>query len=185
MLGFHDKDQFEALARPHLDALYRTALRMVSHPATAEDMVQETCLRAFAALDPHSYKTNFRAWLFRILVNLSIDHIRGISRQATVSGAFVDNVATCAPDPEQLAMSSGLRDDIRAAVDVLPAELRLVVLLVLVEEMSYAEAAECLDVPVGTVRSRLNRARSQLQSLLKDHAQGPKRATRPLKVALT
>jgi RNA polymerase sigma-70 factor (ECF subfamily) len=166
-----DKVEFEALARPHLDALYRTALRMVRHPAAAEDMVQETCLRAFASFGRSSRKTNFRAWLFRILVNLCIDHIRAAGRESALP---VDAVpldvgpAMDSPDPEQHAISRSLRDQLRRAIEALAPELRVVVLLVLVEEMSYAEAAESLEVPVGTVRSRLNRARAHLQSLLNE-----------------
>lgn len=165
------KVEFEALTRPHLDALYRTALRMVRHPAAAEDMVQETCLKAFASFGRSRQKTNFRAWLFRILVNRCIDHIRAAGRAAALPIDAVPAEAAPAadtPDPEQSAASRDLRDQLRAAIEALAPELRVVVLLVLVEEMSYAEAAESLEVPVGTIRSRLNRARAQLQTLLSE-----------------
>lgn len=166
-----DKVEFEALARPHLDALYRTALRMVRQPAAAEDMVQETCLRAFASFGRSRWKANFRAWLFRILVNLCIDHIRaaGCESALPIDAVPVEaGPATDSPNPEQHAISRSLRDQLRKAIEALAPELRVVVLLVLVEEMSYAEAAESLEVPVGTIRSRLNRARAHLQSLLSE-----------------
>ena len=161
------KAEFEMLVRPHLAALYRTALRTLRNPATAEDVVQETCLRAFGAFDRGRRKDNFRAWLFRILVNLCIDHIRAAGREAALrgEGAVLDQPSD-SPDPERRAISRCLGDRLRASIDALTPELRLVVLLVLVEELSYAEAAESLEVPVGTIRSRLSRARAQLQSLL-------------------
>jgi len=167
-----DKVEFEALARPHLDALYRTALRMVRHPAAAEDIVQETCLRAFASLRRSGGKANFRAWLFRILVNLCIDHIRSAGRKSVLPIDAIP-VETCpttdSPDPERQAISQNLGEQLQAAIATLAPELRIVVLLILVEEMSYAEAAESLEVPVGTIRSRLNRARGELQALLREH----------------
>jgi RNA polymerase sigma-70 factor, ECF subfamily len=182
MAGPWDAIEFEAQARPHLDALYRTALRMVRHPATAEDLVQEACLRAFAAARHDPHKTSFRAWLFRILVNLCIDHLRASGRQPLLllsAVPFAAEVVADGRDPEQLAIEHRLRGDLRTAVETLPPELRIVVLLVLVEGLSYAEAAHSLEVPVGTVRSRLNRARGRLQTLLRGQAPQGARPLRP------
>lgn len=167
------------LVRPHLAALYRTALRTVRNRATAEDIVQDTCLRAYAAFDQGRQKDNFRAWLFRILVNLCIDHIRAAGREAAVRAVSAPlEPPTDSPDPERLVISRRLGGQLRAAIDALAPDLRLVVLLVLVEELSYVEAAESLSVPVGTVRSRLSRARGQLQSLLGEHLQERRPAVR-------
>jgi len=185
-----DKLEFETLARPHVDALYRTALRMVRQPAAAEDMVQETCLRAFVSFGRGRRKASFRAWLFRILVNRCIDHIRAAGRQSALSIDAVPPEAGPAaqtPDPEQRAIARSLGDQLHAAIEGLAPELRVVVLLVLVEEMSYAEAAETLEIPVGTIRSRLSRARGQLQSLLGEQLPeepGAARALADVRVAL-
>lgn len=179
MNASNDKAEFEMLVRPHMDALYRTALRMMRNHAVAEDMVQEACLRAFASFNQGDRKSNSRAWLFRILVNLCIDHLRAAGRRSTLP---IDAIppeavpATDAPSPEQHAISRNLGDRLRAAIEALAPELRVVVLLILVEEMSYAEAAESLAVPVDTIRSRLGRARGRLQSLLGEHAAGMPKA---------
>jgi RNA polymerase sigma-70 factor (ECF subfamily) len=164
-----DKVEFELLVRPHLDALYRTALRLTRNAAAAEDIVQEACLKAFTSFDQFRRGTNFRARLFRILVNACIDRARMIGAERLVlleASAPVPEQADRAHDPESMALARGVKDTLRDAIESLPAELRIVVLLVLVEEMSYAETAEALDVPVGTVRSRLHRARALLRSAL-------------------
>ncbi|MCG8560827.1 MAG: sigma-70 family RNA polymerase sigma factor [Hyphomicrobiales bacterium] len=161
--------------KPHLDAMYRTALRMSRDRAAAEDIVQECCLRAYRAFADFQSGTNFKAWVFRILTNICIDR----ARQARLAQMVpVDSVVTTLPsdsvwdDPERQAQASDLRSDIQAALDRLPQELRMVVLLVLIEELSYAEAAENLDLPVSTVRSRLHRAREELRVSLAPHTNG-------------
>lgn len=171
-MGQARREAFERQARAHLDALYRTALRMVRNPAIAEDLVQEACLRAYRAFDPDRAPANFRAWMFRILVNLSIDNLR---RSRTHAGMIdedrdMDAVAALGPDAEHIVLEHRLRLDLAAAVEALPPELRIVVQLILVEGMAYEETAACLAVPVGTVRSRLSRARAILQARLSDHA---------------
>ena len=167
MSRIQERADFEILVRPHLAALYRTAMRAVHNRSTAEDIVQEACLKAFAAFDRGRQKENFRAWLFRILVNLCIDHLRVAGRERVVrADGLPPDPASDSPDPERLVLSRCLGDQLRAAIDALTPDLRLVVHLVLVEELSYLEAAESLSVPVGTVRSRLSRARGQLKSHL-------------------
>ncbi|MGI9384820.1 MAG: sigma-70 family RNA polymerase sigma factor [Methyloligellaceae bacterium] len=166
---------FEALVKPNMDAMYRTALRMSRDRTAAEDLVQECCLRAYRSFADFQSGTNFKAWIFRILTNLCIDR----ARQARLAQMVpVDSVVTTLAseavwgDPERQAQASDLRSDIQSALDRLPQELRMVVLLVLIEELSYAEAADNLDLPISTVRSRLHRAREELRDRLSSHANG-------------
>lgn len=177
------RQEFEALVRLHLDAMYRTALRMCRDPSAAEDLVQECCLRAYRSFESFRTGSNFKAWIFRILVNLCIDRARRERAAPTVSTDSVVQVLrsdTPWSNPERGMMASDLRSDISTALAALPPELRMVVLLVLVEELSYAEAAEVLKVPVSTVRSRLHRAREALRVLLASH--GDAAAGRPAAV---
>lgn len=172
MPGQDQLERFEALLRGHVDALYRTALRFSRHPATAEDLVQEASLRAYRSFSTGAEPDNFRAWVFRILINLCIDHSRreanGAARLTVVQE--VDELPETGKGPAQKFANARLGLDLAAAVDALPSELQLVVQFVLVEGMSYREAAESLDCPEGTVRSRLNRARGLLRDILADHA---------------
>lgn len=165
-------ERFETLLRGHVDALYRTALRFSDHPATAEDLVQETSLRAYRAFVAGTEPDNFRAWVFRILVNLCIDHSRrkAVGTPHLTVAQEVDDLPCLGKDPAQSFANARLGRDLAAAVDALPGELRLLVQLVLVEGMNYREAAECVGCPEGTVRSRLNRARGLLRDRLADHA---------------
>jgi len=166
------RETFADLVQPLLDSLYRTAFRMAGDRQVAEELVQETCLRAYARFDQYEDGSNFKAWLFRILSNLCIDHLR---RRAGASFVPLETLpepvcsATLAVEsatPEALAIGRDVEGAIAQALSVLGPELRMVVMLILVEEMSYAEAAESLDLPVGTVRSRLHRARAELQGKL-------------------
>jgi len=164
---------FVQLAEQHLDGLYRTALRMTHDHAVAEDIVQETCLKAYANFACYRHNTNFKAWLFRIMANLCIDHIR---RNAAISmvpidafPAESDGFLSCdrgTDDPEVQAMRSDTQQALTDALATLPPEPRAVVVLILIEGMSYDEAAESLDLPLGTVRSKLHRARKHLQQKL-------------------
>lgn len=164
---------FVQLAQRHLDGLYRTALRMTHDHAVAEDIVQETCLKAYANFSRYQPDTNFKAWLFRILANLCIDHIR---RNATISMVPIDAVPEesegflssdrCTDNPEIQAMRSDKQQALMAALATLAPEPRAVVILILIEGMSYDEAADSLDLPLGTVRSKLHRARKHLQEEL-------------------
>ncbi len=164
---------FVQLAQQHLDGLYRTALRMTHDHAVAEDIVQETCLKAYANFARYRHDTNFKAWLFRILANLCIDHIR---RNAAISMVPIDVAPAegegfqssdrCADNPEVQAMRSDTQQALIDALATLAPEPRAVVVLILIEGMSYDEAAESLDLPIGTVRSKLHRARKHLQRKL-------------------
>jgi len=167
------RETFVQLAQQHLDGLYRTALRMTNDHAAAEDIVQEACLKAYANFGRYQPDTNFKAWLFRILANLCIDHIR---RNAAISMVPIDAVPaegdgfqSCdrgTDNPEVQAMRSDTQQALIDALSSLAPEPRAVVILILIEGMSYDEVAESMDLPLGTIRSKLHRARRQLQEKL-------------------
>ena len=163
---------FDALLRPHFDALYRTALRISRHPSAAEDLVQEACLRAHRDFASGRKPENFRPWIFRIMINLSIDQSRRAASDPMplASGQEIDELPTSEKSAAEIFANDRLRRDLVAAVQALPVDLRVLVQLVLVEGMTYQEAAECIDRPIGTVRSRVNRARGLLQDHLAEHA---------------
>src|SRR5262249_20174674 len=159
---------FEAEALASLDSLYRTALRLTRARADAEDLVQETYLKAFRAADRFESGTNLKAWLFTILHNTARNRVRDRARQpVTVDSETVDRAADrLAEDrsetPEARLVAEALAPELRAAVDGLPDQFREAVWLRDVEEFSYAEIARMLEVPVGTVMSRISRGRRLL-----------------------
>lgn len=160
---------FEADALSLVDSLYRTALRLTRVPADAEDLVQDTYLKAFRAADSFEPGTNLRAWLFAILHNTFRNRTRDRSREPitadseTVERAAERPAGTAAGEtPETLLLRDVLGPEIQAAVDDLPDAFRQAVWLRDVEEFSYAEIAAMLDVPVGTVMSRISRGRRLL-----------------------
>jgi RNA polymerase sigma-70 factor, ECF subfamily len=154
---------FEAEALPHLNDIYRAALRLMLDQAKANDAVQETFLLAWKTFDRYQPGTNCRAWLFGILFNV-VRHERRM-RLKWITGATEDFA-----EMEQVApqsVSENLTDgEILAALDQLPVQFREVLLLVDVEEFSYKEASEILGVPIGTVMSRVSRARAILRGQL-------------------
>ncbi len=158
---------FEADALASLDSLYRTALRLTHRPADAEDLVQETYLKAFRAARQFKPGTNLRAWLFTILHNTARNRARGLSRDHVavdsdaVERAMETGVESGAT-PESLLLAETLTPELQAAVDELPQAFREAVWLRDVEEFSYAEIADVLQVPVGTVMSRISRGRRLL-----------------------
>lgn len=170
MLG--SREEFESLALPQLDALYRTAYRMAGDAATAEDLVQETMLRAFRSFRSFQPGTNFRAWLFTILTNSFINEYRRRGK-GPVLADFGENDPV-ADDGRRLtaedvrAIRDRLGDEAARALDKVPPALRLVFLLATFEEMSYKEIAEVVGIPIGTVMSRLFRARAILRQHLKE-----------------
>ncbi len=165
-------EKFEALLRGHIDALYRTALRSSRDPGLAEDLVQEASLRAYRSFVTGAEPENFRAWIFRILMNLCIDHARSDSARSAGDHAAhaVDDLPEPANGPAQTLENLRLGRDLGAAVASLPQDLQMVVELVLIDGMSYRDAAFCMNCPEGTIRSRLNRARSLLRQSLSEHA---------------
>lgn len=167
------RQRFEVLGRPEFDALFRTAWRIVGRRAVAEEIVQEACLRAYARFDVADEPAAFRPWLFRIAVNLALDHLRRSRHEGDLpdeASAF-DMVpdATLAGQPHILAEGREIGKAMERALALLPVELRAVVVLVLIEEMSYAEAAVALAITEDLVRSRLSRARAELRRHLAQH----------------
>jgi len=176
------KDPFETEALTFLDPLYRTALRMTRSEADAEDLVQETYIRALRFRDQFTPGTNLKAWLFRILTNTFINTYR--RRQSQPEFTELDDVdefslykrmsdlraASSSPDPETEFLNGIVDSEVKDALTELPEKFRQVVLLD-VEGFSYKEIAEMLDIPIGTVMSRLHRGRKFLQKRLLDLAQ--------------
>jgi RNA polymerase sigma-70 factor (ECF subfamily) len=164
------RDAFDRDVLSHTDALFRTALRMTRDRSAAEDLVQDTLLKAFRAASRFVPGTNLRAWLITILVNTSRHRRRAAARDIVEIDS--DTVETAGPRPEQTATPEDLllRDvldaDLQAALDALPDVFRQAVWLRDVEEFSYAEIASILDVPVGTVMSRISRGRRMLHARL-------------------
>ncbi|WP_281281515.1 sigma-70 family RNA polymerase sigma factor [Denitrobaculum tricleocarpae] len=183
------QEAFEAMTRPLLDSLYRTALRMTHEPQAAEDLVQDTCLKAFRALHRYEAGTNYRAWIFKIMTNTCIDRRRarpeplamdleefpagagsgeagsGGSQATGLGGAgtVLPFPGLSGSDPERDLQQKDFRTAALRSVEALPQELRIVVLLAIFEEFSYAEIAQVVGCPIGTVRSRLSRGRQALK----------------------
>lgn len=174
------RKEFEELTLPHLDPLYSAALRLTKNERDAEDLVQDTFLRAYRFFDKFERGTNIKAWLFRILTNTFINRYRrSVKERSIVEGSekeavqerFVSRRATeYAANPEQFLFDRLLSDDVLRAIDELPIDFRLVVILADLQDFSYNEIAEIVGCPVGTVMSRLYRGRKLLQKKLKDYA---------------
>ncbi len=166
---------FEREALPHLDTLYRVALRLTANPAQADDLVQDTMLKAFRAWDRFKSGTNARGWLLTILRNTFINDYRRRKREPIpmdIEAVEPHSLARALEDsdPEGQFFSRIVDEKVLAAIDALPEEFREVLVLSDVEGMAYAEIAAVLRIPVGTVKSRLFRARRLLQGKLYDHA---------------
>ena len=172
-----ERRRFQEDALPLLDSLYGAALRMTRNPQDAEDLVQETMLRAYRAFDRFEAGTNLKAWLFRILTNAYINTYRKRQREPQkVSADEVEEFdlyrelknhdTQFEATPESIVLDSLVDSDIIDAIDDLPEQFRLAVVLSDIEGFSYAEMAEIMDVPMGTVMSRLHRGRKALQKRL-------------------
>ncbi len=157
--------RFEALVLPHLDALYGAAVRMTRHRQDAEDLVQETCLRAYRFIGQLDDESRCRAWLFRILTNTFINLYRK-AQQTPETVALEEGGTEARASVEEGSLEAVLDDDLKAALDALPDDYRVAVLMADVEEFSYDEIAEILECPVGTVRSRIHRGRNLLRTHL-------------------
>jgi RNA polymerase sigma-70 factor (ECF subfamily) len=176
-----DKRRFQEEALPLLDSLYAGALRMTRNPADAEDLVQETMLRAYRSFNRFEPGTNLKAWLFRILTNAYINVYRKRQREPQkvsqddieefdLYQELKDHDPQFSATPESIVLDSLVDSDIIEAIDALPEQFRLAVILSDIEGFTYAEMAEIMDVPLGTVMSRLHRGRKALQKRLWDLA---------------
>lgn len=160
-----------------LAALFRTALRMTRNREDAEDLVQETIVKAFAAFDRFEMGTNFRAWIFKILTNAFINnYYRTRNRNKLPSLDEMEEETAFQPafegiSPEEALLNTLTREDITNAIEGLPMEFRAVVVLILVEGFAYKEVSDILDIPIGTVMSRLHRGRKILQKTLCEYSQ--------------
>lgn len=169
-------DRFEVEVLSYLDGLYGYAIHLTRNPEDASDLVQETYARAFKARNQFRLGTNARAWLFAILRNTFLNDRRAACRSPrTISCDWLDELAgeeqegfesPHSSDPQKSFLNSLLKEDIDRALNELPEEFRSAVVLCDVEEMSYAEIAQILEIPIGTVRSRIHRGRAILKKLL-------------------
>ncbi len=175
-------EDFEAGVQAQLDSLYRTALRLTHNQQEAEDLVQETMLKAFRFAKSYTPGTNLRAWLFRILNTSAINRYRKQATHPTttplpegedfylynrISDMSGQELSAAAEDE---VLSKYLDEDVFNALNALPINFRMPVILADIEGMSYKEIAETLQIPIGTVMSRISRARRQLQNLLWQYA---------------
>ena len=181
MIPEERQEFFEREVMQHLDALYRTALRMTRNQQDAEDLVQETSLRAYRFLDKFQPGTNLRAWLFKILTNTYINRYRKASNEPRVDSiddteefALYNHLDTEAASRggsvEAQVLDRFAEADIKKAIEALPPQYRMTVLLADVEGFSYNDIAEITNVKKGTVMSRLFRGRRLLQKALIDQA---------------
>jgi RNA polymerase sigma-70 factor, ECF subfamily len=171
---------FEREAMPHLDVLYATALRLTRSGSDAEDLVQDSLLRAYRFYDRFEAGTNLRAWLLKILTNTFINRYRKAKRERTFlegadagtagEGMMSRGAMRSLASPVDAAQRRLLAQEIERALDQLPDDYRVMILLADVEELSYREIAEVVGCPIGTVMSRLHRARKLLQLHLVDQA---------------
>ncbi|MCA9555370.1 MAG: sigma-70 family RNA polymerase sigma factor [Myxococcales bacterium] len=185
MFGFKRKPQrnrseFETLTLEHMDALYGAALRLTRSPKDAEDLVQDTFLKAFRFFDSFEKGTNIKAWLFKIQTNTFINKYRRKVKEREVADTPAEDVVLdrfvsseqvrALQDPEGDFFGKLLSDEVVEALDQVPVDFRMVVILADIQGFSYKEIAEIVGCPVGTVMSRLFRGRRILQKHLYEYA---------------
>lgn len=174
-----NRKRFESEALVHIDALHRTALRMTRNEGDASDLVQETFLKAYRFWDKFQEGSNCRAWLYKIMTNIFINNYRAKAwKPQTIDIEDIDDsflhgqLSALGPsdDPEKLFFSKVFDDNVKAAIDELPDDFRMVIVLSFLEDFSYQEIADTLNLNIGTVKSRLHRGRKLLQKSLWDYA---------------
>ncbi|MEQ8272504.1 MAG: sigma-70 family RNA polymerase sigma factor [Deltaproteobacteria bacterium] len=175
-----DKSEFERLTLEHMDALYGAALRLTRSPKDAEDLVQDTFLKAFRFFDSFEKGTNIKAWLFKIQTNTFINKYRRKVKEREVAEAPPEDIVLdrfvssdqvrALQDPEGDFFGRLLSDEVIEALDQVPVDFRMVVILADIQGFSYKEIAEIVGCPVGTVMSRLFRGRRILQKQLYGYA---------------
>jgi RNA polymerase sigma-70 factor (ECF subfamily) len=177
--GADRRKRFEDEALPHLDALYSMAIRLARNPDDANDLLQETVLRAYRFFHQFEAGTNCRAWMLTILFNNFRNGYRKSSREQPASSAeeFERKVESeslrtdpAGSNPEALVSSRGIEGEVETALGGLPGEFREAILLVDVEELSYQEVSGVLGIPIGTVKSRVSRGRAMLREALTSFA---------------
>ncbi len=170
---------FEEQLLPHADALFNFAYHLTYNEEDANDLVQETFLKAFRFINSFDSGTNAKAWLFKILKNGFINEYRRKKKEPNKVD-YEDIIAYKDADEEKGGVAFDLREDIfdgmmgdeiTVALDKLPVDFKTIILLCDIEEFSYEEIAKILDIPIGTVRSRLHRARNALKESLKEYAE--------------
>src|SRR3984885_13560448 len=165
---------FEELAIPLFDSLYNFARWLAQNQNDAEDLVQETYLKAFRSYAAFEPGTNFRAWIFQILKNTFLSSRSKLERRMTLAMDTEEDLPATSDTPESLLLGRSDIDAVRSAIEQLPVIFREVILLCDVEDASYREIAEILSIPIGTVMSRLARARKMIrESLRSTHGAPP------------
>jgi RNA polymerase sigma-70 factor (ECF subfamily) len=172
------QSDFRSEMLPHLDAMYNFALRLTMEPTDAEDLVQDTIVKAYRFFSSYEKGTNAKAWLFRILKNSYINNYRKKSKRPNEVdydevSTFYETIRadqTDTSDLEERLYRDMLDDTVTKALEDLPEDFRSVVLLCDVEGFTYEEIANMLDVPIGTIRSRLHRGRNLLRAALENYA---------------
>jgi RNA polymerase sigma-70 factor (ECF subfamily) len=186
MFGFRKRtpktpsSEFEALTLEYMDALYGAALRLTRSPRDAEDLVQDTYLKAFRFFDTFERGTNIKAWLFKILTNTFINKYRRKVKEREIAEAPPEDIVLdrflsteqvrALQEPERDFFGKLLSDEVVEALDQVPVDFRMVVILADIQDFSYKEIAEIVGCPVGTVMSRLFRGRRILQNQLYEYA---------------
>ncbi|GAB62162.1 MAG: sigma-70 family RNA polymerase sigma factor [Candidatus Jettenia sp.] len=179
------RKEFEEIAMRHIDSLYNMALRLILNKEEAEDLVQETYLKAYRFFNTFEKGTNIKAWLFKILRNTFINKYRktmsmpneffyedteSLNNHITYDEEKRSEEPSDTLESKYTDLSNLMEDDVKHAIDSLPLEYREAVLLSDVEELPYKDIAEITNVPIGTIKSRLNRGRKLLQKSLREYA---------------
>ncbi|HME45062.1 MAG TPA: sigma-70 family RNA polymerase sigma factor [Syntrophorhabdales bacterium] len=161
-----DVSAFEELVRKHQDRIYNLCRYMVQDAQEAQDAAQDVFLKAYGSLKAFRPDASLYTWLYRIAVNTCLDYRRKARPEQTEDESVIDDLASTEPSPEQHYQSKEIGQTIQLALQKLPEQLRAAVVLKEIEDLSYEEIAKVLDTSIGTVKSRISRAREELRRLL-------------------